>query len=119
LLPPRILVVDDLPEVCELLDEVLTEAGYRVTTAGHPTAARALLAREAFDLAVIDSIMPGESGESLAAHAAGAGLKVIIMTGHVPFFEADEERPWPRLAKPFRLEQAITLVRDVLNGRSN
>jgi hypothetical protein len=38
---------------------------------------------------------------------------VVLMTGHVPLLEADPPR-WPCLAKPFRISQAIDLVRQVL-----
>lgn len=62
---PSVLVVDDSEEMRQLLEDVLTERGYRVTTA--PSAARALelLASERPDLIVTDLLMPGMSGFSL------------------------------------------------------
>jgi adenylate cyclase len=58
----RILVVDDNAANRELLSRRLLREGYRVTTAESGTAALALAAAEAFDLVLLDLMMPGISG---------------------------------------------------------
>jgi two-component system phosphate regulon response regulator OmpR len=61
----HLLVVDDDDRLRGLLKEYLTRAGFRVTTARDAAAARRLLDSLAFDLLVLDVMMPGEDGFSL------------------------------------------------------
>lgn len=62
---PHILVVDDDTRLRGLLQRYLSERGFRVTTAVDAADARAKLASLAFDLLVLDIMMPGESGLQL------------------------------------------------------
>ena len=110
----RLLVVDDLPEVCDLLGEILAWEGYSVTSATSAGAARALIAEGAFDLVVLDVVMPGEGGRSLAEHAAAMGANVVLMSGSTQVLEAVESFPWPVIAKPFRIGQLVATVRGVV-----
>ncbi len=64
-LEPHLLVVDDDERLRELLRRYLSESGFRVTTAADAGEARANLASFAFDLVVLDVMMPGESGLAL------------------------------------------------------
>ena len=61
----HILVVDDDSRLRTLLEEYLVREGYEVTTAESGAAALALLEKEMFDAAVIDVMMPHESGVEL------------------------------------------------------
>jgi two-component system phosphate regulon response regulator OmpR len=63
----HILVVDDDRRIRELLRSFLTQNGYLVTLAADAAAARQRLSGVAFDLMILDVMMPGESGLSLAA----------------------------------------------------
>jgi two-component system phosphate regulon response regulator OmpR len=62
---PHLLVVDDDKRLRELLCRYLSDNGFRVTTAGDATEARSNLASFAFDLVVLDVMMPGENGLEL------------------------------------------------------
>ncbi len=62
---PHILVVDDDTRLRDLLQRYLMEQGFRITTAQDAAEARAKLAAIAFDLLVLDIMMPGESGLEL------------------------------------------------------
>ncbi len=62
---PHLLVVDDDRRLRELLRKYLSDSGYLVTTAEDAAAARARLESLAFDLLVLDVMMPGESGLEL------------------------------------------------------
>ena len=64
---PRILVVDDDPNICELLNQEFTEAGYRVTLASNGRDAIAEVRRERPDLVVLDVMMPEMNGFDAAA----------------------------------------------------
>ncbi len=63
--PPHLLVVDDDRRLRELLRRYLTEQGFRITTAADAVEARGRLAAIAFDLIVLDVMMPGEDGLAL------------------------------------------------------
>ena len=64
---PHLLVVDDDRRIRALLSRYLSGQGYRVTTAGTALEARARLQGLAFDLIILDVMMPGESGLEFAA----------------------------------------------------
>jgi two-component system phosphate regulon response regulator OmpR len=61
----HLLIVDDDDRLRELLKQFLARAGFRVSVAASAAAARRLLATLAFDLLVVDVMMPGEDGFSL------------------------------------------------------
>ena len=63
---PHLLVVDDDRVIREKLARYLVNNGLRVTTAEHARAARRKLEALAFDLLILDVMMPGESGLDLA-----------------------------------------------------
>jgi len=63
--PSHLLVIDDDTRLRGLLQRFLSEQGFRVTTASDAADARAKLKSLAFDLLVVDIMMPGESGLSL------------------------------------------------------
>ena len=62
---PHILVVDDDDRLRALLGRYLRDHGYHVSTASSAAEARAALDGMAFDLIVLDVMMPGESGIEL------------------------------------------------------
>ena len=63
-----ILIVDDEPDVREVLEDYFITHGYIALSAEGAGAARDLAARHAIDLALVDIRMPGEDGLSLARH---------------------------------------------------
>ena len=62
---PHLLVVDDDMRLGRLLRRYLSDEGFRVTIAADASEARGQLASFAFDLVVLDVMMPGESGLEL------------------------------------------------------
>jgi DNA-binding response OmpR family regulator len=75
----RILIVDDNASNRDLLSRRLAREGYRVTTAEDAAAAFARIAHDAFDLVLLDLMMPGISGfEALCR------LKSEPSTRHIP-----------------------------------
>ena len=76
---PHILVVDDDSRIRQLLSRYLGDRGFRVTTAGNAAEARARLAGLAFDVLVVDVMMPGEDGMSLVRGLRGSTTVPILM----------------------------------------
>lgn len=108
--PPNILVVDDDPEVREVLAETLLEFGYGVAQAASAEEALPLLdQRPDIDLLITDIRMPGMSGLELVALARErrSELKVIVISGYF--------LPQPVtvrfLKKPFHMHELASAVR--------
>lgn len=76
---PHILVVDDDTRLRDLLQRYLMEQGFRVTTAADAADARAKLASLAFDLLVLDIMMPGETGLDLTRSLRGDNQVPILL----------------------------------------
>jgi CheY-like chemotaxis protein len=82
----RLLVVDDNADAAETLSELLRLAGYEVRSAGHASAALALLEEFEPQLALLDIGLPGIDGYQLAelvrAHPRGQGARLVALTGY-------------------------------------
>jgi len=77
----HILVVDDDTRIRTLLQRYLQDNGYRVTTAGSAEEARARLSGLAFDMLVLDIMMPGETGLDLTKALRGrSAVPILLLT---------------------------------------
>jgi DNA-binding response OmpR family regulator len=78
---PHILVVEDERDIRDPLAAYLTRNGLRVTKAEDAAAARQVLAAHGIDLVLLDIMMPGEDGLSLAGFIrATTKIPVILVT---------------------------------------
>ncbi len=107
---PSVLVVDDDPEMRELLLDVLGHEGYEVAEAKDGTEAVLALRARPFDVIVMDKNMPGPSGLDLLPgfRRVCPASRIIMMTafGDVPsYMEAVEKGAVEFLFKPFRMEE--------------
>jgi two-component system phosphate regulon response regulator OmpR len=81
---PHLLVVDDDRRIRDLLSRFLLAEGYRVTTAETADDARAKLEGLRFDLLILDVMMPGETGFSLARDLrTSSNVPIIMLTARV------------------------------------
>jgi two-component system phosphate regulon response regulator OmpR len=77
----HILVVDDDGRLRRLLQRYLSEHGYHVSTAADATEAKASLKNFAFDLMVLDVMLPGQNGISLTSELRGqVDLPILLLT---------------------------------------
>jgi two-component system, OmpR family, phosphate regulon response regulator OmpR len=115
---PHLLVVDDDARLRELLRRYLTDQGFRVTTAGDAAEARARLASIAFDLLVLDVMMPGESGLDLTRSLRRDGrLPILLLTAMAEpedRINGLEHGADDYLAKPFEPRELVLRVRNIL-----
>jgi hypothetical protein len=72
------------------------------------------LASEPVDLALIDCLMSGEQGNSLAEHASKLGIPTILTSGDPHYIDSRSEHSFPFLAKPFRLTCLDKLIASTL-----
>jgi two-component system phosphate regulon response regulator OmpR len=78
---PHLLVVDDDERLRDLLQRFLTSNGYRVSAASDAAGARALMKSIAFDLLILDVMMPGESGLDLTrAIRTNSRTPILMLT---------------------------------------
>ena len=78
---PHLLVVDDDAKLRALLQRYLSSNGFRVSAAGDAEEARVLMKSMAFDLLILDVMMPGESGLDLTrAVRANSQTPILILT---------------------------------------
>jgi two-component system phosphate regulon response regulator OmpR len=78
---PHLLVVDDDERLRALLQRYLSTNGYRVSAAPGAAEARLLMANMAFDLLVLDVMMPGESGLDFARDLRrGSQVPILMLT---------------------------------------
>jgi DNA-binding response OmpR family regulator len=118
-----ILIVDDEPDVREVLEEYFTAHGYAPLAAESAATARTLVASQPIDLALIDVHMPGEDGLSLARHLREryAGVAIVMLTSAGTVVDrivgleigADDYVP-----KPFDPRELLARVKSVLRRTS-
>lgn len=117
----RVLLVEDERALAFAVAEGLRDAGLVVTCAADGAEALAHLAGQAFDLVVCDLKMPKVGGIEVYEHLMrqAAPPPVIFVTGdsaepEAGRFLAQPGRRW--LAKPFRLNELLTAIRDTLTA---
>jgi DNA-binding response OmpR family regulator len=118
-----ILIVDDEPDVREVVEEYFTAQGYCAVGAENASVAREQAARLTVDVALIDIHMPGEDGLSLARHLreryAHTGIVMLTSAGTVVDrivgleMGADDYVP-----KPFDPRELLARVKSVLRRTS-
>lgn len=117
----RILIVDDEPDTCANLADILADLGYEVDAANDGLAALELVKRQAYDVALLDLRMPGMDGLELyrrmrdvsaetvaivvTAYASSETAKSVLATG-----------AWKILPKPVNIGNLLSLVAEVLDS---
>ena len=117
-----VLVVDDDPELADLLSTVLSMAGHSVSTAASLAEARTALRVTVPDLALIDLGLPDGSGHDLVAHLSShhpeVGIIVVTADGredeHVRGLKSGADDV---VGKPFRVSTLLARVEAVLRRR--
>jgi diguanylate cyclase (GGDEF)-like protein len=110
-----ILVVDDDPNISQVVESILTHEGYCVSVAGSGEEALELFANCDYPLLISDIVMPGMSGIDLlkTIKQISSDTQVIIMTSHAELktaIEALRSNAYDYLLKPFDNLDVITMV---------
>ncbi len=119
-----ILIVDDEPDVRDVLEEYFVTHGYVAIGAETAGVAKAIAAERAVDLALVDIHMPGEDGLSLARHLREryATIAIVMLTSSATVVDrivglemgADDY-----VTKPFDPRELLARVKSVLRRTSS
>lgn len=118
----KVLIVEDDPEISQLLQDNLNATGFKAATAEDGKSMFAALAENSFDILLLDIMLPGEDGLSLCRklrtpEAPYEDLPIIFltalgeMTDRVVGLEMGADA---YLVKPFEMRELVALVRAVL-----
>ena len=121
----RILVIDDEPDIRQVLRIVLRKEGYEVLCAGSGQDGLDLLAAQQVDLVMLDIIMPEMDGwevcRRLRDNPATRHLPILIVTGdrNVRVHLVQNMLANAFLLKPFQWLDLLRLVRELLPDHDN
>jgi len=119
--PLHILIVDDDPRIRQMLTRYFEQEGYRVSAAADGAAMRAQLNAKPVDVILLDVVMPGEDGLTIAREIrATSDVGIIMLTGRDEVLDrvvglevgADDY-----IAKPFHLREVLARVKSVVRRR--
>jgi DNA-binding response OmpR family regulator len=111
---PRILIVDDDPEVATMLARSLARRGFQIDSSSSPDEALARASEIPYDAALLDLVMPGRDGSELAAALRQKlpGLTVALLTGykHSPLIAAAERSGVTVFTKPLVIQDLVDFL---------
>jgi two-component system, OmpR family, phosphate regulon response regulator OmpR len=112
----RVVVLDDEPDLRALLQRYLSEQAFEVRTVADATQLDRLLARERFDVLILDIMMPGEDGLSVCRRlrAQGETIPIIMLTARgdpVDRIVGREVGADDYLPKPFDPRELVACIR--------
>ncbi|HEU4324465.1 MAG TPA: response regulator [Roseiflexaceae bacterium] len=115
--PRRLLVIDDEPDMLDMLRRLLSRRGYSVTTMSSAREALELLERELFDIILCDIRMPGMDGttfyEQLQRLSFEREPRIVIMTGDTSNPRTEHflrTRDLDVLRKPFTTDDLVRVL---------
>jgi two-component system phosphate regulon response regulator OmpR len=118
----KILVVDDDARLRDLLNRYLTEQGFSVRAVADGNDMNRQLARERYDLMVLDLMLPGEDGLSICRRLRGGNenMPIIMLTAkgdEVDRIVGLEVGADDYLPKPFNPRELVARIQAVLRRR--
>jgi len=119
---PKILVVDDDPDVCSTVQRILVNNGYEVATFQDASKAIEDANTQAPDLILMDLMMPKLSGEEAIKELKNtsnlAHIPIIILTGLISTEEMTnttvDGKSYRILGKPYKMEALVNAVKESL-----
>lgn len=114
-MPRRILVVDDDRAILRSCENILTDEGHEVITAGNGATGLELLKRDSIDLVLVDLKMPGMNGLEMleASRRIRPELVVIVFTGYATIetaVDAIKLGAFNYVTKPFTASELVAIV---------
>ncbi|MDD5388744.1 MAG: response regulator [Gallionellaceae bacterium] len=114
----HLLLVDDDPELRELLRDYLGQAGFRITGVADGREMRRAMDAARFDLVILDIMLPGEDGLSLCRHLrARSRIPILMLTARgdeIDRIVGLEMGADDYLAKPFNPRELLARIKSIL-----
>jgi PAS domain S-box-containing protein len=119
---PKILIVDDEPRMCDSLKVLLSNEGYEVQTGYSGQEALQWLAKNDFDLVLLDIVMPDMGGHQIMDHINEQYPEtlVIVVTGRASVDSAVEslrKGAYDYLKKPFDFDELLKRVKNAVDQK--
>jgi two-component system KDP operon response regulator KdpE len=120
--PQKVLVVDDEPAIRRFLRASLSVQGYQVTEAENGTQARERIAKEPFDIVVLDLGLPGMDGFDIIREVRTNGSTLPIVVLSVRGDEASKVKALDLgaddyVTKPFGIDELLARLRTAARHR--
>ena len=117
----KILIVDDEKPICDLIDMNLSAGGYQCAAVQDGIAALRMIEEEAFDLILLDIMLPGEDGYGILTRLKSSpdtkNIPVIMVTAKDAEFDKVrglEAGADDYITKPFGMMEFVARVKAVL-----
>ena len=119
MLERRILLLEDEPEIAEILALALDGEGYLVDLAATIAEARARLGMLNYCLVIADLRLPDGDGLEIAEHAVDLGAVTFIMSSYLFQLERGTASRHELLMKPLRPSELVTAVQRRIGSGHN
>ncbi|MCC6505887.1 MAG: Transcriptional regulatory protein QseF [Alphaproteobacteria bacterium ADurb.BinA280] len=122
-MPAHILVIDDEPDIRELLSDILSDEGYAVGTAANAAAGRSQREAQTWDLVLLDIWMPDTDGLTLLREWKEGGrldVPVVMMSGHGTIetaVEATRLGAYDFIEKPISLAKLLITIERAIEAQ--
>jgi two-component system CheB/CheR fusion protein len=121
--PASVLIVDDEPDILELVSDILTTSGHRVDTARSGPAGLSLLAQNNYDLMFCDLGMREMSGWEVVAavRSRDSAIGIALLTGWGATLASDRLSEYgidAVLNKPFEMERILRTVQEIMEKKA-
>jgi len=118
-----LLIVDDDSGMRDTLLDILEDSGFRVSVAADGVEALKAIEAEAYDLVLLDIVMPRMNGVEVLKKLKQTdnGIIVIMMTAYAVqdlVEEALRQGVYRMLRKPLDMDEVLSLIDEALNGGS-
>lgn len=117
---PRVLLVEDLEELCVALSKLLCRSGFEVRCVTNVADANTAASEERYELAVVDARLGEDSGVELVRTMAEQFPKMqfLVMSGYSQaHLRMKPNKRVNFLAKPFAPSRLIDCIREILDER--
>ena len=119
--PKHVLIAEDDDHMRDALQELLSEAGYRVITAEDGLEALDWLSRVTADLVIVDILMPGLGGPELIRRlresSQYASIPIMVLSGYADLTRYRDLPVDSVQLKPFKMSEFLEKVRDLIGPR--
>ncbi|EUK18126.1 DNA-binding transcriptional response regulator [Commensalibacter papalotli (ex Servin-Garciduenas et al. 2014)] len=105
-----LLIIEDQPEICDLLELSLLNKVEKIYIAHSVTQACCLQSQFRFDIAIVDSCLPDGDPYPLVKELLTQQCKILLMSGNFELNKRLAQLPLPKIDKPFRLPTLIQSV---------